>query len=210
MDSKELEYQRVRDVIDDFSNSDIKVLYHIGVGPKPHCEAEAFRDLWPSIAIYGFEPNPHVYMDRYMEYEGHLLPLALWSSPCFKELLLMGDSMAGSSLLKPHEDWDTKGNILHGKALVYSITLDSFDEYVGNPDDIFLWMDIEGSEMEVLKGGVNTLERVRYIDLEVSHETRRVGEPTEDEITSFLDNFGIKKIREYGKTKTFKSVIYGR
>jgi aryl-phospho-beta-D-glucosidase BglC (GH1 family) len=76
------------------------------------------------------------------------------------------------------------------------IRLDDYTKLSGN--DIspmnFINMDVEGYEMEVLKGATKTLKHVDYIICEVSSEERYVGQALEPEITEYLKKKGFDLI----------------
>ena len=88
----------------------IDTLYNIGVGPRPHCEAAVFKERFPNIDTYGFEPNPNIYADRYKSYEGTILPIGVWSEPCFQTITIQVNNsrladQGGSTLLTPDPAW---------------------------------------------------------------------------------------------------------
>jgi len=89
-------------------------------------------------------------------------------------------------------------------------TLDLFDELCGSGKDIVLWMDIEGSELAALKGGVSLLSsgRVKAINLEVRDNSECEDWPTAKEIHEFLTKFNYVKALKYLDQKTHYDVVY--
>lgn len=188
-----------------------KTLYNIGVGHEPHNEAKAFQQLWPDITIIGLEPDLKIFCDRVEEYVGILYPWGLWKENAIREFSI--SSIHGwSSLLSPHSEWVNNANGLNFTKGVFisCVTLDNLDKMMGCPQDIFLWMDIEGAELGALEGGKDALasKRIKWIDIEVSHKPRRIGEPSEVMISNYLKQYGYCKIIGYGNAKTFHNVLY--
>ena len=112
-----------------------QTLFNIGVGPKPHCEAEVFKQIWPKIRIIGLEPNIKTFNERIGDYPGELYPWVLWSTLCIKKLLAVKESSGKSSVLKPRSDWTGKWSFDIGRVckevLVSCVTLDQVDEALG-------------------------------------------------------------------------------
>lgn len=191
-----------------------KVLLNIGVGHRPHCEANEFKKVWPNIRNIGLEPNTNVFLDRILDFPGELYPWALWSTPCLKELSTSLYTPRHSSLLLPDSRWVRnerhQPELIKNKQLVVScVTLDQLDKTFGCLDDIFLWMDIEGAELEALKGGKSLLAsgRIKWIDMEVSHKTRRIGDPSEDDLGTYLKDFGFSIEYRYGNARAFHNIL---
>lgn len=191
-----------------------KTLLNIGVGPIPHNEAEAFKELWPEIRIIGLEPHVHVFKQRHGNYPGKLYQWALWSIPCLRTLTVVRQSKGKSSFLEPDErwrgKWSYKSEKVCSKEIVVCVTMDQLDEALGFPEDIFLWMDIEGSELHALKGGHRLLEsgRVKWINLEVSVQPRRLEEPSENDLSNYLKQYGFSICLQYDIGTHFQNTVW--
>jgi hypothetical protein len=68
--------------------------------------------------------------------------------------------------------------------------LDSFPEIIESP--ALLKIDVQGFELEVLKGADKLLQRFQAVVLEVSHAELYHGAPTPDELAAFLDDAGFR------------------
>lgn len=195
-------------------NISVKTMYNLGVGPQPHQEASLIKKEIPDIKIYGVEPNPITYFDRLSGYPGVLLPLGVWSEEKILKLQIESDH-GRSSYLDPGEAWSMDHNVeIKHKAETLCKTLDSLDTLFGRPEDIILWMDIEGSELEALKGAHKLLEsgRIGAIFLECTREDhqRRLGEPTVKEIRTFLEdyNFQVDRSHDPGRARKFVNLLF--
>lgn len=190
-----------------------KTLFNIGVGPRPHCECQVFKQLWPDINIIGLEPNINTFMDRAVDYPGRLYPWGLWSTSTIKELKAVSKSSGKSSILAPHKEWQGRWSYTKEECqtvLISCITLDQLDRALNFPEAIFLWMDIEGSELEAIRGGNLLLSsgRVKWIDMEVSHQPRRIGEPSEDMLIELLKPYHFSLKCQYNSGKVFHNSLY--
>lgn len=185
-----------------------KVFLNIGVGPNSvgNREAEVIAETWPNIRIVGLEPNIGLFITRRRNYPGEIYPWGLWSTSSIQKMF-MTPSRGQSSVL-PTID---KDKIFH-EVFVSCTTLDSIDTAIQYPDDIFLWMDIEGAELEALKGGNKLLGsgRVKWIAVEVAHKPKRIGEPTEKELTEHLKQYNFIPSVRYEFGKNTHNVLYIR
>jgi len=178
------------------------VLYNIGVGPKT--EAKTLKRVYPELEVFGCEPLlAHAADGVFDDFPGMLLPIGL-------------SQYGGTKII--HRDWDNIGSssMLQLKTHTESIevptkTLEEFDGICGKPKRILLWMDIEGMELEVLKGGASVLasHRVRWINLEEqTSDSTKSGWPLPAEIQRYLLDFGFVKIAEYNKHIGHQDVVY--
>jgi len=78
-----------------------------------------------------------------------------------------------------------RGTIVQDRMIVRATTLDAYFEGRERGPDL-LWIDVEGAEKLVLRGGEKTLERVRIIHIEVSFRPMQIGKPLFWEIDGFL------------------------
>ncbi|MBU1449324.1 FkbM family methyltransferase [Patescibacteria group bacterium] len=98
--------------------------------------------------VYAFEPNPESFeiLRRNVEVNGFtnctLLNFGLWSKT--DKLLIAGYA--------PHSDWRGRFRV---------IALDEWVELNGMTKVDFIKIDTEGAELEILKGGLNTLRRFK-------------------------------------------------
>ena len=63
-------------------------------------------------------------------------------------------------------------------------------------------IDVEGYEMEVLKGAVNTLDSVRYLMIELNNNTKKYGS-SNIEIETHIKTLGYKVLMDHWPDKVF-------
>lgn len=138
-----------------------------------------FAAEWPAGVVHAFEPVPSLFaqleqatgeLDNVRTHE-----LALGAQDGRTTIHLSGGDVsagrsdASSSLLAPKEHLRLHPQILFTEELeVETVTLDSWcrKERIGRVD--FLWLDLQGYEMQVLAAATETLAGVRAIHTEVS------------------------------------------
>ena len=90
-----------------------------------------------------------------------------------------------SSLHKLNPDYTKRrGSIVQEEITVQTTTLDAYFSGKEPPD--ILWIDVEGAELEVLRGGKEVLGKARLIHLEVSFRPMQIGKPLFWEIQKYL------------------------
>lgn len=103
-----------------------------------------------------------------------------------------GVSSSGSSL-KPE-----RSDVPRTELSLISETLDRVAEERAN---IFLKIDAQGAELDILRGGTATLARCALVQLEVAVMQYNEGAPTMLEILSFMDAHGFAPIDISGRTR---------
>jgi len=84
-----------------------------------------------------------------------------------------------------------------------TINCDPRLEAVGSEiKEIALKIDVEGYEMEVLKGATKTLETVKYLMIELNNNTKKYGS-SNIEIEKYLKSLGFKVLMEHWPDKVF-------
>jgi FkbM family methyltransferase len=81
------------------------------------------------------------------------------------------------------------------------IALDS----MGYKDVDMIKIDVEGYEMEVLKGAKDLLANVRYIMIELNNNTKKYGS-SNSQVEKHLDNLGFKVLMDHWPDKVFYRV----
>ncbi len=157
--------------------------------------------LWPTAIIHAFEPVHKLFEDLinnthgYANIRCHNIAL---SDQTGTELLYVssGASTAVSSLYKPHEYAQRRPNVLFTPEEVATITLDQWtqEHYISIVD--FMWLDMQGAELKVLKAAPVILKTVRVILLEVSLTERFKDNPLYDEVKTWIESQGFEVVQQ--------------
>lgn len=187
-----------------FGGGDSLVLFDIGA-----CEGLSsvkYLKMFPNSKVFAFEPvlknyeqilknkenykldNLNVYQLGLSSKKGSAL-FYLSSAPQKSNSLenKVDFGNKSSSLLKPDKHNEIHPNIKFEDTIEIEIeTLDSFCEDLNVCKIDFIHMDVQGAELEVLKGGLNMLPKINAVWLEVERVSLYEGQPLKDEIESFF------------------------
>ena len=112
----------------------------------------------PGGIIFSFEPNPNNYHKMIQNLGknkvGNVVPLRLAAWREKRLLSIKGASAMGIESFLSRVEEDEDGNIL-------AVTIDELVDSLGLPRLDWIKMDIEGAEVEALKGAMKTLSRYR-------------------------------------------------
>jgi len=184
-----------------FPKGFIQVGAHIGQ------EVNIFKKLNSEAKIYLFEPQKELFQKLKIQYKNDkyitLFNLALGDSKqtqtMFKDT---NNDSQSSSILKPKEHLKYHSYIEFEKdnqEVIYVDTLDSFNIH----DINILCIDVQGYELNVLKGSINSLNNVEALVVEINRKELYEGCPHVSEIDNFLKDFDYVRI----VTKWWKKTI---
>jgi FkbM family methyltransferase len=160
----------------------------------------------PKARIVCFEPLPEAY--------GVLVKRTSKNPQISQERLALGSktqrgvmNISGmeqaSSLLPMNQThinlWPKSGNIN-----IAEVNITTLDQYLRrNPlsGDLFLKIDVQGSELNVLEGAAESLRQVRLIRLEASFVPLYQGAPRFSEICGYLENAGFRFLKVMGEIR---------
>jgi FkbM family methyltransferase len=155
-----------------------------------------FAKNWPMGSIFTFEPNPRAYRELLNRCAGypqiHPFPLALDITGGTKTFYLCQgpehspEKEGGSSLLpsSPYMIYHFQGDTI----TVESITLDSWCEAERIDRIDFMWLDLEGKELDVLKSGPNILNTTNIIYTETNLQEFRINCCTFTQLKKYLED----------------------
>ncbi len=83
--------------------------------------------------------------------------------------------------------WVTFGNTI----TVKTRTLDSWCEEHGIEEIDFIWMDVQGAELDVFKGSINTLRKTRFVYTEYSDRQMYEGQASLKQLIDYLGHFKV-------------------
>jgi len=157
------------------------VIYQVGIGCY-YKEVEVFREAWPEADLIGFEPHPEI-VHRIQNYPGLLIRKALGRCKGRTRLIWDPAHLDGASIYD-----DPTNDRLEG-TIVEIDTLDNYHAKVAwkrSDDRVLLWLDCEGSELDVLIGGEKFVSNVDVINVELTGNPPRSGWPEPVEVNRWL------------------------
>jgi len=137
-------------------------VYQVGIGLH-HQEVDVMKETWPDCKFVGFEPHPDI-VKSLGDYPGKVHQIAL-SDYVGKTTLHSKRAHKDGSSLHKHKEPGNYQEIEVGVA-----TLDSFNELWKKNYNNLLWIDCEGSELAVLKGGEIFIEQFQVINIEMTSD----------------------------------------
>ena len=182
--------------------NDLVVKYNMSINGIIHIGAHfgeehtTYKKLNVDKVVY-FEPVKKTFNKlKESVVDAELYNYALGCENKFIEMYVEEKDLFGcSSILKPSSNYDKVS--FSSNEIVEMRTLDSFNFSGYN----FLNIDVQGYELEVLKGSSETLKNVDYIICEINKETPLkkmdyIGASNVNDVISFLNQFGFKLVEE--------------
>jgi FkbM family methyltransferase len=187
-------------------NLNIKGVIHVGAHVGQEYDAYKKQGI---TKIVWFEPVKETYQKLVFNLPPNSLTynIALGNEEGEKEMYI--ETVNGgqsSSLLEPGTHLETYPNItFDSKQKVQMFRLDSF----AFPDTLnMLNMDVQGYELEVLKGAVNTLNHIDIIYTEINTEDVYKGCVHVDQLDEFLGTRGFERVFTQMACKSWGDALY--
>ena len=158
------------------------VFFDVGVATN-NTEAWWAHESWNGVDIFGFEPCERRHRELF-NYPGRLRKMAVTDT--------VGKFRGHMNQYDFKINAEIDENDPYTDSIVESTTIDELDEVHGPFDNIFIWADIEGGELHLLRGATKVLSEKRVIglNLELWANPPVDGWPTCDEIVNYLNEFG--------------------
>ncbi len=167
-------------------------------------ETVKINNHWPLSTIYAFEPVPKIFdwlTDRTRTYKNiHCFCLALSNKNGLSRFFTSEEgtdpdvpSMSGS-LLAPKEHLNYSDTLFKKEIEVATITIDDWAQLYGVDHIDFLWLDMQGFELDALKAAPKILKTVKAILTEVEFVEAYAGQYMYDEITKWMEEQGFVMI----------------
>jgi len=166
------------------------LMLDVGVGPKS--EYLSLASVYPNMKIVGFEPHPFRFISVLRKFNGLLLPYAIWDK---NETVEIYSNTEEAAMFDPPSCF--RYNDSQVSVSMEAKTLDWVLDYMGDFKNILLWMDIEGAELKALQGAPKTLDRVKYINVELCDTPLYEGSCDGSQVDSFLTNAGFELVHSY-------------
>ena len=159
--------------------------------------AEKFISKERIFHVYGFDPDREECQRLEKRYEGEsvsIVPLGL-AGTSGKRTLHITQEPACSSLLPPDKSLTENYPALWCARQVSTLevettTLDEWATSAAVPLVDYIKLDTQGTELEILKGGIQVLKSVRCIEVEVEFNPIYIGQPVFSDVDLFLRSQG--------------------
>ena len=127
--------------------------------------------------------------------------VALGSQKGTATMYLSSNEAQSSSILKPKEHLEHHPDVsFDGTEEVEVSILDDYD--LGDAN--FINMDVQGYELEVLRGGKETLNNVDYVYCEVNRGEMYENNAMIDDIDEYLGEYGFERVETYWPETWYK------
>ena len=174
-----------------FDLEDINFIFD--VGSLNGIESVYFSQYLPNSKIYSFEANPNsacLVRENQKHYPNtYCVDKAVSNYIGKSNFYLTSDNIGASSLLKP-----MGGNAGYNYSLIEVdvITIEKFCQENNIPKIDILWMDLQGNELNALKGMGDILSTTKVICSEVGLKPYYENHTLYDEIVNYLQKYGFE------------------
>ena len=186
-----------------------KVVYDIGACVL-HWTDKA-KLVWPDAKYHAFEAMSS--SEFLFKEEGIPYNMGLLSDQDGKEITFYENTEhpGGNSYYRENTEFSPAAAVLFSDAhrvSKISMTLDTVVKQKGFPLPDLIKMDVQGAEMDILKGAGNTLKNCRDLILEIAHVEYNKGAPHKDEIIAYVESLGFKLVTPVFASATASDADY--
>lgn len=136
---------------------------------------------------------------------------ALWSETGERELYVASNRRMSSSLLRPKDHLNKYPGITFPETVTVKMdTLDALVAREGLERYDMLWADVQGAELEVLRGGEETLKEMKALVLEINFEELYEGCALASDIDAWLGERGFGRVLMSKTGKGWGDALYVR
>lgn len=182
--------------------------YFINCGPGyVGAEAWSLKSLYPSCNILGFEPQTERYNHLISgSFPGVLEQKAVGASKGHIEGLM--GFIGGKSDFWLNGDENLVEGGFYKKEIVEITTIDDILENINGK--AFIWADIEGSELEMVKGATKSMEQDKIVGFNLELRTQNIpsGHCSYQEVVDYLKPFNY--ITKDSKSLNVKDYIFSK
>jgi FkbM family methyltransferase len=169
---------------------------HIKPEPKRILDIGAHRGEFTTLCRYKF-PSAYFFLIEGEDFHEYMLKnenykIAYLSDKSEEKIFYKTKRMTGNSgdsFYRENTNYYSDDSVIMEK--VQTTTLD--DIFTNNETFDFIKIDTQGSELDILRGGVNTIRDAYAILLEVSIYEYNLGGPKKEDVVSFMSNLGFNK-----------------
>jgi FkbM family methyltransferase len=192
-------------------NMNIKGIIHIGAHHGEEVEDYINSGIQDIIMFeplsYNFEVLEQNLRDANANISAH--QVALGNEEKMVSMYLSDNEQMSSSILKPKKHLQNHPTVhFNGVEEVEMKRLDSFSEETSNFN--FINMDVQGYELEVLKGGAETLNHVDYVYCEVNRDEVYENNAYVEQLDDFLATYKMERVETEWSGDIWGDALYVR
>lgn len=163
------------------------------------------RELWPNVVVHAFEPLPSA-AETFRRVFAGAPAVTLHRGAIGAEnrtaTFFVADRTDSSSLLKPGAGQKSAFNVAAAEAIEVEVSpLEDFVDLAALPHPIMMKIDVQGAELEVLRG-IRNLEQIDYIYVELSFVELYEGQALFEDVRSHLAERGFSIRGAYNQAST--------
>jgi len=171
----------------------------LDIGSLNGIESVKFTEKLKDVRVYNFEPNPHSHQTVLLSTSG------IDAISCFniaasdyngKSKFYVTSNAGASSLLRPINTTSPAGRILN-EIEVDVVRLDDWAIENNIPSVDVIWMDAQGSELNILQGMPELLKTVKAVYTECSTKPYYEGGVHKNKVVEFLESHGFDLVSEW-------------
>lgn len=191
-------------------NFNVKGIVHVGAHIGQ--EYDEYIQNFGNIETHWFEPIPSIYNDLENNLKGkpgvNLYNFALGETESKSQMFVdIGNEGQSSSILKPKEHINQFPHIVFDDTNKTDITISKLDNFdIG--DSNMLVLDTQGYELNVLKGSLETLNKIDYIFTEFNTVEMYDGCPKIEDIDLLLSDYGFERVETWYTSQNWGDAFY--
>jgi len=195
----------------------------LDVGSRDAQVAMAARRSLPNAVVYAFECNPAavelcrlnigvrtdvILIDKAVSDETG--PVDFYAVDPHQTLTPHADGNIGaSSLFKANPHYPLE-RFVQQKITVHAIRLEDWGRQNAIDQIDLLWMDLQGAELKALQGLGELIHQVKFIYTEVEYQPIYLGQPTHEQLHSYLEARGFRLHRKFNTSAWFGNELWVR
>lgn len=170
-----------------------QVIFDIGANVL-HWTDEA-TEIWPRAEILLFDAS-EVYRSMY-ESEKYRFNLEVLSDVENRHVKFYENNSwpGGNSYYRENPEFNPRANEIFPEnkfRLARTNTLDSVVSRRNFPNPDFIKIDVQGAELDILKGATNTLKSVRNLIVEIRNVEYNLGAPDKETVIEYIESIGFE------------------
>ncbi len=192
-------------------NMDIKGIIHIGAHRGEELEEYIYNGIQDIILFEPLNLNFSILeknvSDLNANISGH--QVALGNEEKMVTMYVSDNQQQSSSILKPK--LHLKNHPTVGFPSVEEVEMRRLDSFVEETQNFnFINMDVQGYELEVLKGGSETLNHIDYVYCEVNRDEVYEDNAYVEQLDEFLSTYNMERVETYWQGGIWGDALYVR